>query len=189
MDIPYSTIFVGLLLAYLVYSVWARLDGRYPIVAALVLLVVTAVVDAAGNADAANSLAEYVFFLLAGGVVLLVIEQVRARPAAPSAPASGSPGAKGIPAEATDEGEGTADQTLHGLEQQPVSLVDRPGGENESHEDGGETKPEDRQDPPRESGRQDPQHDPDRDRGSHEGRDEVPTKRMDASEKPEFDQG
>jgi hypothetical protein len=92
MDVPYTEIFVGLLLVYLAYSVWARLDGRYPIGAALALLVVTAVVDAAGNVSAANALAEYVFFLLAGGVVLLLIEHVRAHPASEAPPPSGSGG-------------------------------------------------------------------------------------------------
>lgn len=89
MDVPYTEIFLGLLLAYMVYSVWARLDGRYPIAAALVLLVVTAVVDAAGDATTANSLAEYVFFLLAAGVVLLLVEHVRERPTRPAATSSG----------------------------------------------------------------------------------------------------
>jgi len=103
MDVPYATIFVGLLLAYLVYSVWARLDGRYPIGAALALLVVTAVVDAAGDVNTANTLAEYVFFLLAGGVVLLIIEQLRARPASGSVNPSGSTTAEGDSPDATQE--------------------------------------------------------------------------------------
>ncbi len=74
---PFAEVFLGLLAVYLVYSVWAGLDGRYPIGAALVLLVVTALVDALGAVDTANTLAEYVFFLLAGGVVLLLVEHVR----------------------------------------------------------------------------------------------------------------
>ena len=43
--LPYAEVFLALLLAYMVYSVWARIDGRLPIAAALGLLVVTAVVD------------------------------------------------------------------------------------------------------------------------------------------------
>ena len=109
MDVPYTAIFLGLLVAYLAYSVWARLDGRYPIAAALALLVATAVVDAAGDTNAANSLAEFVFFLLAGGVVLLLIEHVRGRPA----PERSVPSASGAPqspaAEATEERKGSSE--------------------------------------------------------------------------------
>jgi len=144
MDIPYTTIFVGLLLAYLVYSVWARLDGRYPIGAALVLLVVTAVVDAAGEVDAANSLAEYVFFLLAGGVVLLLIEHVRDRAGSPSANPSGSTTPEGVSPEATEERKGPADQLLDGLEEKAVPVVDRTGGKDEDHEQKGDPEPEGR---------------------------------------------
>ena len=43
MAFPYTEVFHGLLLAYMDSSVWARLDARYPIAAALVLLVVTAI--------------------------------------------------------------------------------------------------------------------------------------------------
>ena len=103
MEVPYDVIFVGPLVAYLVYSVWARLDGRYPIVAALALLVATAVVDAAGNTNAADSMAEFVFFLLAGGVVLLLIEHFRARPTVGGLTTSG-PGTSQRPApESTQE--------------------------------------------------------------------------------------
>lgn len=77
MSFPYTEVFLALLVAYMAYSVWSGLDGRYPIAAALLLLVVTAVVDALGNTGAANTLAEFVFFLLGAGVVLLLIEHVR----------------------------------------------------------------------------------------------------------------
>lgn len=109
MDIPYATIFVGLLVAYIVYSAWARLDGRYPIGAALVLLVITAVVDAAGNVTAANTLAEYVFFLLAGGVVLLLIEHVRDQRDAGPPKRSDVAMAERKPTETTEERKGSAD--------------------------------------------------------------------------------
>ncbi|MDE1881221.1 MAG: hypothetical protein KGI89_11830 [Euryarchaeota archaeon] len=69
--------FLALLLVYMVYSEWARLDSRCLVGAALLLLVVTAVVDAAGQTADANVLSEYVFFLLAGGVVLLLVDHVR----------------------------------------------------------------------------------------------------------------
>ena len=109
MDVPYNAIFLGLLVAYLAYSVWARLDGRYPIAAALVLLVATAVVDAAGDTGAANSLAEFVFFLLAGGVVLLLIEHVRGRPEAATAATSSLASPQTPAAEAAEERQGPAE--------------------------------------------------------------------------------
>ena len=77
MSLPYTDIFLGLLGAYMVYSAWARLDSRYLIAGALVLLVAAAAVDASGATGAANTLAVYVFFLLAGGVVLLLVDHVR----------------------------------------------------------------------------------------------------------------
>ncbi|MFZ0891802.1 MAG: hypothetical protein WB778_01775 [Thermoplasmata archaeon] len=77
MPLPLVGIFLALLFLYMVYSEWRRLDSRYPIVAALVLLVVTAVVDAGGNLNAANTLAEFVFFLLAAGVILLLVDHAR----------------------------------------------------------------------------------------------------------------
>ena len=46
MGFPYDAAFLALLAVYLVYSVWQHLDPRFPILAALILLVVTALVDA-----------------------------------------------------------------------------------------------------------------------------------------------
>jgi peptidoglycan/LPS O-acetylase OafA/YrhL len=77
---PYVPAFLLLLAAYMVYSEWARLDSRYLIAGALVLLVATALVDAAGSTDLANTLAEFVFFLLAGGVLLLLVDHLRGEP-------------------------------------------------------------------------------------------------------------
>ena len=182
MDIPYSTIFVGLLLAYLVYSVWARLDGRYPIVAALVLLVVTAVVDAAGDVDAANSLAEYVFFLLAAGVVLLLIEHVRDRPAPTPATESGGPAAERVAPETPKERKGSTEHPLDSLEQKAVPVVDGTGSEHEKHEQPGDREPEDGQPQPPiggERGVQDGERKTDGDGGRDDGHDEVPVERVD----------
>ncbi len=69
--------FLLLLGIYMVYSQWAGLDSRYPIAAALVLLVVAAVLDAGGETGPANTVATYLFFLLAAGVVLLLVDHVR----------------------------------------------------------------------------------------------------------------
>jgi len=112
MSFPYSVVFVGLLLAYLVYSAWARLDPRFPVAAALVLLAATAVVDALGAVGTANALAGYVFFLLAGGVVLLLVDHVRGR-ASGDAGAAGSAG-PAPPTESADERHLPPKDPLHG---------------------------------------------------------------------------
>jgi len=116
MSIPYPLLFLALLLLYMVYSEWAGLDSRYPVAAALGLLVVTAVVDALGNVPAANTLAEYVFLLLAGGVVLLLVDHLRAGRKVVSEPAARSV-APDPPGEAAHERHGSADQVLHRPEQ------------------------------------------------------------------------
>ena len=74
---PFTVVFLVLLLVYMVYSEWAGLDSRYPIAAGLGLFVVTFFVSAAGAADLANTLAVFVFLLVAGGVVLLMVDYVR----------------------------------------------------------------------------------------------------------------
>ena len=182
MDIPYTTIFVGLLVVYLAYSVWARLDGRYPIGAALALLVVTAVVDAAGDTNAANALAEFVFFLLAGGVVLLLIEHLRERPAPAAAAPSGSAVSQGVATEAAEEQKGSTEQPLHGLEKQPVPVVDRPRDEDGDHEQERDADPEGRQGPEGNVRVEDPEDQADRNGGGEERGHEVPVERVDPGE-------
>lgn len=129
MTFPFVPVFLGVLLVYMVYSEWARLDSRYLVAAALVLLVATAIVDAAGATAAANTLAEFVFFLLAGGVVLLLVDHVRDRPRGGEEAVDGSgPGSRNSdPTETTQQWEGTADESLEGPEQESVALVDAPG--------------------------------------------------------------
>lgn len=90
MTFPFVPAFLVLLAVYMVYSAWARLDPRYPIGAALLLLVVTAIVDAAGSTGVANTLAEFVFFLLAAGVVLLLLDHVLEEPRGGGTPRWGS---------------------------------------------------------------------------------------------------
>lgn len=115
MSFPYTVAFGGLLLAYLGYSAWARLDPRYPVAAALVLLAATAAVDAAGATAAANALAAYVFLLLAGGVVLLLVDHLRGRDGPGEHP---SPSAGTAPAtEPSDERHAAAEDPLHRAEQ------------------------------------------------------------------------
>ncbi len=126
MAFPFVPIFLALLLLYMVYSAWVRLDSRYLVAGALVLLIATAVVDAAGATAAANTLAEFVFFLLAGGVVLLLVDHVRdtRRPGrSGSAPGAGDPDAPDGP----QQRERPTEEALDGAEQQTVPLVDAPG--------------------------------------------------------------
>jgi hypothetical protein len=115
---PFVPAFLLVLLTYMGYSEWARLDSRYLIVGALGLLLVTAVVDAAGATDRANTLAEFVFLLLAGGVVLLLVDHLRDRPPAPPGRGwfSGLRTGKPDPSDAPQEQQRPADQSLDGPE-------------------------------------------------------------------------
>lgn len=190
MDIPYAEIFVGLLVAYMAFSVWTRLDGRYPIGAALVLLVATAVVDAAGDVTAANSLAEFVFFLLAGGVVLLLIEHVRGGSAVKVATDSTESSAQRVPPEAPDEGKGSAEQTLDGLQEEPVAVVDRSGRDDQDDKEGGDAEAEGGQFPSEGERRvESPEEEPGRNGGHDDRDDEMPVERMDASADRELSGG
>lgn len=141
MALPYSEVFLGLLLAYVAYSVWAHLDGRYPIVGALALLVATAVVDAAGATGTANTLAEYVFFLLAAGVFLLLAEQVRERSGSHARPVLSVP-SEPVPSDPPDPAERSTEEPLDGLEKEPVPLIDTAGHEDQHQEEGGDPEPQ-----------------------------------------------
>lgn len=103
----------------MVYSEWAGLDSRFLLIAALLLLGVTAVADSVGALGAANTFAEYVFLLLAGGVVLLLVDHLRDGARAPgsgsvSGPRGPTPGPSGQPA---DERHRAANQVLDRSEQ------------------------------------------------------------------------
>jgi hypothetical protein len=136
MTVPYSLLFLALLAAYMIYSQWAGFDSRYVVGAALVLLVVAAIADAAGATGAANSFAEYVFFLLAAGVVLLLADHVRSdrslRATAVASPSAVAP--KRPSAETSEEAERPADHPLDRPEEKPVPLVDAPGAEDREDE-------------------------------------------------------
>jgi hypothetical protein len=160
---PYTEVFLGLLVAYMVYSFWARLDARYPIGAALVLLVITAVVDAVGNSATANTLAEYVFFLLGAGVVLLLLDHFRERrPAAAGTDTGLVPAREPVPAEAAQERKGASEDALHGLEQQPVPVVDAVGDQNQYDEEAGDAEPKGGKGEKRDPWVEDREEDPDR---------------------------
>lgn len=118
MTFPYVPAFLGVLVVYMVYSEWVRLDSRYLVAGALVLLVATALVDAAGDTGTANTLAEFVFFLLAGGVVLLLVDHVREGPhaSAPVRPSSLPRRRHSDPPDPPKEWQGPTDQSFHGPE-------------------------------------------------------------------------
>jgi hypothetical protein len=139
---PYVLVFLVLLVAYMVYSQWVRMDSRYPIAGALVLLVATAVVDAAGNVPAANTLAEFVFILLAAGVVLLLLDHARdARRSAASDDSGLRPG-QTEPAEPSQDRQGPAEHSLDRAEQHPVALVNAPGQDHDEDEQPGDPEPD-----------------------------------------------
>jgi uncharacterized membrane protein YoaK (UPF0700 family) len=109
---PYVPVFIVLLVAYMVYSEWAGLDSRFVVVAAFVLLIVTAAAYAVGTIDLADSLAGFVVYLLAGGVVLVLVDEVRDGAPGRSRARWGS-GVRSWQARSTDpsqERQGTPDQ-------------------------------------------------------------------------------
>jgi hypothetical protein len=141
MSFPFVPVFLALFLAYLVYSVWADVDPRYPIVAALVLLVATAVVDVVGDLATANTLAEYVFFLLAGGVALLVVEHFRANRRAGTSVDALRVASQGEATEPPQERQGTSGEPLDRVEQESVPVVDAAGEQDEQHEQQSDREP------------------------------------------------
>ncbi len=142
MPFPYVEVFLGLLVVYMGFSIWSGLDSRYPIAAALVLLVATAVVDATGNVAIANTLAEYVFFLLGAGVVLLLIDHVRESRRPSGAGRSLAPPTEGKTAETTEPGKGATDQSLDSVEQQSIPVVDASSDQHEYDEQHRDAEPD-----------------------------------------------
>lgn len=134
MVVPYLEVFLALLGVYLIYSVWVRLDPRFPIVGALVLLVATALVDAANEVPAANTLAEFVFCLLAAGVLLLLVDHLRTSRSVASGSAGGA--GTGHPAgQATNEGDRPSEQLFDHVQEELVPPVDAPGREHDPDEE------------------------------------------------------
>jgi len=114
MALPYPLLFLALLAAYMLYSAWAGLDARLPVAAAVVLIAASAVADATGRPGAANTFLEYAFFLLAAGVVLLVIDRARRARAGTTAdgPSAGTVAPMRPPPEAVQELHPAAEQPL-----------------------------------------------------------------------------
>lgn len=151
MALPYLEIFLGLFVVYLVYSALTHMDARYPIGAALLMLVAAAVADAANSVDLANTLAEYVFLLLAGGVLLLLVDHLRStpHPSPAGSDSEGSLGPEGVPAEPSREGDTAPNQGLDRVEEQLVPLVDAAGHDDNQHKEGRDSDRQDRERPDR----------------------------------------
>ena len=144
MTAPYLDLFLGAFIVYLVYSAWTRLDSRFPILAALALIVVAGALDVEGSTARAGTLEEYIVIFLGGGIVLLVVDHVRearqgANPPSESAarvsPDQASP-------DAPNERERSPDQPFDGLEKEPVTVVDAAGRDHDQDEQSGEGEAE-----------------------------------------------
>ena len=124
MAVPYLEVFGVLLVGYMAYSFWERIDPRYPIAAGLLLLVATAVTEALGASASADVLAEYVFLLLGAGVVLLLLEQLRGRRNRPATPL---PQGSAHPEEHSTDPFATAGSPYPGAARSPRAATGRPG--------------------------------------------------------------
>lgn len=99
MDFPYVATFIALLVGYTIYSAWARLDARYPIVGAIALFASAAAADGLGNFALAATLSEFSALLLGAGVLLLLIDAWHERH---PGRAAGSAGRTAVHSETTD---------------------------------------------------------------------------------------
>jgi hypothetical protein len=145
MPFPLLATFGVLLVLYMACSLWARLDPRYLIAGGVALLVATACTEAAGYSSAANVLAEYVFLLLGGGVILLLVEPFlrNTRPSTPPL-SERPPDAEEHPPDPAEQGNLSSQQALDHLEQQPVAFVDAAGGHDDQQEQSGDPEGENR---------------------------------------------
>jgi hypothetical protein len=75
--VPFHPIFVGLLAAYLIASMWAGLDSRHSILPALLVMVAAVFLAIAGKGESANTLSGFVFLLRAAGIVLLAVDSLQ----------------------------------------------------------------------------------------------------------------
>ena len=97
---PFQLAFVGLLAAYCVYSFWARLDPRYPMYGAFLLLLGAIGAQWVGSAGAADNLALDVIFALGAAVALAGAERLRPRRTSSERAPPETPGAE--PAQAVE---------------------------------------------------------------------------------------
>jgi hypothetical protein len=77
MDIVLEVIIPLIVLAYTVYAIIKRMDGRIPVGIALGLLVLAAVILAVGNEGLANDVAILCYYMLVSGVVVQFVEYLR----------------------------------------------------------------------------------------------------------------
>lgn len=77
MALPDYVVFIVVLSAYIWWSERAGLDSRYPFFMAIGLLVAGVLTEMSRDYAAALVLSEFVFFLIAGGIVTLIIDHLR----------------------------------------------------------------------------------------------------------------
>jgi hypothetical protein len=77
MFVAYDELFLALVVIYMVYTLYFRLDARVLLAASLGMLVIVAIIAAAGDSASANQLATLVLYMLVAGIVLLLIEYIR----------------------------------------------------------------------------------------------------------------
>ncbi len=75
MDAAFLALWLVIVSAYAGYSLWARLDPRYLLGAALLMVIAAAVLEALGDVAAANALAVDTFFAFLAGLVVLVLDR------------------------------------------------------------------------------------------------------------------
>lgn len=85
-----------LLAGYLITSEWVGLDSRIPFAMASGVLAAAIVTYALGNRGASDAMAGYIFLLIAGGVILFLVDQARAtRGVGTHSEPNAGPGARG----------------------------------------------------------------------------------------------
>ena len=87
MDLPgYTVIFVVLLAVYDVYAFWARIDPRYPVFGALVLILLGAAASELRDPGTGEVLGIFGFLMLLAGAALLLFAPLRRPRPAEAAP-------------------------------------------------------------------------------------------------------
>lgn len=135
MAVSYELVFAVLVLVYLVASYWAGLDPRWPVVGSAGIVLVAALDSARGDVAQANTLAPYALILLGGAVVLLIVT-----PDPPPSPGVAPVEAAAETRQGADQRDGSPQDPLDHLQEQPVPFIDRP-----RQDDGEDEQPGDRQ--------------------------------------------
>lgn len=138
MTIPYQDVFLVLLVGYCGYSLWAGLSPRYPLFAALLLLLAAAGTNWAGATEASNNLGLDAIFVLAAAVGLTSLEIVRARGLRPRAAGVADPPAADTP----QPGQPSSQHSLDDLQGEAVATVDASRSEDDHDEHSGDGEPD-----------------------------------------------